>query len=252
MQGKNIVTKKILSIILTSCMIFGGVNATKLYSSSNLVVYATEESSTVTVDGNSMSNEYIKLVTADNGRFVLGTTGGDFSRDTDNDKKLLYGFPDEVGTSYTTIRIDGESYIYGETGLETTPNFNADMKSCVSTQIINNLEITQTLSFVNNVSTDKEDVMEIKYVVKNNDNVSHHVGTRIMLDTMLGGNDDAPFRVQGTGSVTTETEFTGDSIPQYWQAFDSLTDPTVVSQGTFIRREDLKPDKVQFANWGGY
>ena len=91
-------------------------------------------------------------------------------------------------------------------------------------------------SFVNNVSTDKEDVMEIKYVVKNNDSVSHHVGTRIMLDTMLGNNDDAPFRVQGTGSVTTETEFTGDDIPQYWQAFDSLTEPTVVSQGTFVRQ----------------
>lgn len=233
---------------MTSCVTLGVLGvATPTISSA---VYATEEASTVTVDDNSMSNEYIKLVTADNGRFVRGTTGGDLSRDTDNDKKLLYGFPDKVKTSYTTIRIDGESSIYGKNGLEITPTFNADEKTCMSTQIINSIETTQTISFVNNISTDKEDVMEIKYVVKNNDSVSHNVGVRIMLDTMLGNNDDAPFRVQGTGSVTTETEFTGDSIPQYWQAFDSLTDPTVVSQGTFIRGEDLKPDKVQFAHWG--
>jgi len=249
MRSKNAFMKKVLAVALTSCVTIGGLGI----ASPNLMnstVYATEESSAVTVEENSMSNEYIKLVTADNGRFVLGTTGGDLSRDTDNDKKLLYGFPDDVGTSYTTIRIDGASYIYGKNGLEISPTFNAIEKSCVSTQIINNLEITQTLSFVNNVSTDKEDVMEIKYVVKNNDSVSHNVGTRIMLDTMLGSNDHAPFRVQGTGSVTTETEFTGENIPQYWQAFDSLTEPTVVSQGTFIRGEDLKPDKVQFAHWG--
>ena len=70
-----------------------------------------------------------------------------------------------------------------------------------------------------------------------------------MLDTMLGSNDNAPFRIEGIGNVTTEKEFIGDSIPQYWQAFDSLTNPTVVSQGTFIRGNNLKPDKVQFANW---
>ena len=160
MRSKNAFMKKVLAVALTSCVTIGGLGI----ASPNLMnstVYATEESSAVTVEENSMSNEYIKLVTADNGRFVLGTTGGDLSRDTDNDKKLLYGFPDDVGTSYTTIRIDGASYIYGKNGLEISPTFNAIEKSCVSTQIINNLEITQTLSFVNNVSTDKEDVMEI-------------------------------------------------------------------------------------------
>ena len=246
MQSKNAFMKKVLAVALTSCVTLGGLGI----AIPNSTVYAKDDLSAVTVEENSMSNEYIKLVTDENGRFVLGTTGGDLSKDTDNDKKLLYGFPDYVETSFTTIRIDGESYIYGENGLETSPTFNADEKSCVSTQIINNIEITQTLSFVNNVSTDKEDVMEIKYVVKNNDSISHNIGTRIMLDTMLGNNDDAPFRVQGTGSVTTETEFMGDDIPQYWQAFDSLTEPTVVSQGTFVRGNDLKPDKVQFAHWG--
>ncbi len=246
MQSKNAFMKKVLAVALTSCVTIGGLGI----AIPNSTVYAKDDLSTVTVEEDSMSNEYIKLVTDENGRFVLGTTGGDLSKDTDNNKKLLYGFPDYVETSFTTIRIDGKSYIYGENGLETSPTFNADEKSCVSTQIINNIEITQTLSFVNNVSTDKEDVMEIKYVVKNNDSISHNIGTRIMLDTMLGNNDDAPFRVQGTGSVTTETEFMGDDIPQYWQAFDSLTEPTVVSQGTFVRGNDLKPDKVQFAHWG--
>ena len=69
-----------------------------------------------------------------------------------------------------------------------------------------------------------------------------------MMDTMLGSNDAAPFRVPGVGDVTRETEFAGDDIPQYWQAFDSLASPNVVSYGNFISGA-IRPAKVQFTNW---
>ena len=70
-----------------------------------------------------------------------------------------------------------------------------------------------------------------------------------MMDTMLGGNDAAPFRVNGS-DVTTETVYSGSNIPQIWQAFDSATNPGVVAQVHSTNRETENLIKVQFTNWG--
>src|SRR5690606_31738032 len=78
-----------------------------------------------------------------------------------------------------------------------------------------------------------------------------NAGTRIMLDTMLGNNDGAPFKIDGIGDSTTEMEFLGDAIPQSWQAFDRLDDPSVISNGTFYLDMKQRPDKVQFVEWEG-
>ena len=68
---------------------------------------------------------------------------------------------------------------------------------------------TQSLSIVENEYTGKPDTIAITYTMTNNDNIAHNVGIRIMLDTMLGNNDGAPFRVPGYGNVTKELELTG-------------------------------------------
>ncbi|HAG13769.1 MAG TPA: hypothetical protein DCG49_07910 [Ruminococcus sp.] len=200
-------------------------------------------------EAHAMFNEFLKLVAFSDGKFTLGTTNGDPLTATDNDAKMLYGFPDST-TSYTTIRVDGQTYRY-QADAENQPVFDAENKKVTSGMTIGNLFVTQTLSFVNNVSTGEENVIEIRYDVKNNDTVAHNVGGRIMLDTMLGRNDHAPFRVPGTGDVTTEKEYVGDAIPDYWQAFDNLTNPSVIAQGSFKRADFNHPDRVQFTNWGG-
>jgi hypothetical protein len=89
-----------------------------------------------------------------------------------------------------------------------------------------------------------------KYTVTNNDTVSHSVGIRIMIDTMLNGNDAAPFRMPGIGGVNTEMEFIGANIPQYWQAFYSLDNPDILSQGTLIGGGATTPDRFVIARWG--
>lgn len=112
------------------------------------------------------------------------------------------------------------------------------------------ITVEQRLSLIKNNATNREDVVEIRYIITNHSPIVQNVGLRIMMDTMLGSNDAAPFRVPGTGSVTTETEFRGLRIPQIWQAFESLTNSSVVSQGTFYKDYKNKPDAVQFTNWG--
>ena len=107
----------------------------------------------------------------------------------------------------------------------------------------------QKLSIVKNPATGRDDTVEVKYILTNNTEEVHKAGVRIMIDTMLGRNDAAPFRVPQYGSITTETEFKGNNIPQLWQAFDDLKDPTVIAQGRFYGKTGIKPDKVQFVSW---
>ncbi len=42
----------------------------------------------------------------------------------------------------------------------------------------------------------------------------------------------------------------GKEIPDYWQAFDNLTDPTVISQGILRGTGVTPPDIALFADWG--
>ena len=70
-----------------------------------------------------------------------------------------------------------------------------------------------------------------------------------MLDTMLGANDGAPFRVDDRG-ITADSVFYAQDMPQFWQAFDSLANPQVMSQGTLTGSGVTTPDRVYFSNWG--
>ena len=79
--------------------------------------------------------------------------------------------------------------------------------------------------------TGRADTGMYKYTVTNVGGTSHSVGIRIMVDTMVAGNDGAPFRVPGVGDVWRESEFASGNMPQYWQAFESLTDTRYVAQG---------------------
>jgi hypothetical protein len=200
----------------------------------------------MSVSNNRMYNEFLECAVAGNGRFTMGTTGGNPDNNKDDNKKMLYGHP-SPRTSYTTIRIDQTNYLYQASS---QPVFDSENNTCTSQYLIDDLKVEQVLSIVKNNSTQREDTVQVKYVVTNNGSSSHTLGLRIMFDTMLGSNDSAPFRVPGIGAVTKELELAGDDIPEYWQAFDSLTNPSVIAQGTILGSNDNQPDKVQFTNWG--
>lgn len=123
-------------------------------------------------------------------------------------------------------------------------------KACNNSEVdYNGFHFQQKLTFIHNSATGREDVVEIRYTATNTSKQEQELGCRIMMDTQLGWNDSAPFRIPGVGAVTTETEFLGDEIPQLWQAFDSLSNPSIIAQGRFYKSSLERPDKVQFANW---
>lgn len=196
------------------------------------------------LSGNKVYNNFLEYAFSSDGRFTIGTTGGNPDNPNDDYKKMLYGHPSSR-TSFSTIKVDGSDYVFSAQSVNT----DASNLSTTATQIINGVNVVQELKIVTNSNTGKADTVQIKYTATNQSSIAHSVGTRIMMDTMLGNNDAAPFRIPRYGAVTTELELTGNDIPDYWQAFDSLNNPSVIAQGTLLRT-DNKPDKVQFSNWG--
>lgn len=191
---------------------------------------------------NGISNEYIEI-TLNGNKYTLGTTGGNPDSAADNNQRLLYGYP-SGGTSYTTVQIDGVNNIF--TPQTTTFRDN----SIISTAVIGDVVVTQYLNIIHNQYTGRDDVAEFFYTAENTGDNAHEIGIRIMFDTMLGRNDSAPFRLPTIGDVTTETDLRGSDVPEFWQAFDSLTSPSVIAQGTLNIDKDSTPDRVRFTNWG--
>ena len=189
-------------------------------------------------------NDFIEAYIRADGHYTMGTTGGNPDSTTDNNKKLLFGHPSPWSTE-TLIKIDDTETFF----VASSTTISDDGKQAVSTATINGVEVKQILTIENNTYTGNADVISIRYVMKNISPSAKLIGGRIMLDTMLGSNDGAPFRLPGIGNVTTDMEFYGDDIPEYWNAFDSLTNPTVISTGNFYRTVSERPDKVQFTHW---
>lgn len=215
-------------------------------------------------DGNviTMANQYIAILVnnspSETGRFAIDTTGGDPGRTGDESATLIYGYP-LPWTSYTTVRIDGRDYIFGgpttrragQSGLFGTsleaPTV-ADGTIRTSWQL-GPLRVTQSLSFAESTTTGLNDTVRISYTLQNTDSAPHQVGLRIMLDTMLGENDGAPFRF-GERAVTTDTAYLGADVPEFFQAFDTLQEPKVMAQGTLRDASVTTPSRVLVSNWG--
>lgn len=249
--------KRYVSVLLTLCMVLGLFPAS--VSASEAMTPSEKKEAYCDMDKSSISapmmlsegasgyirNTYIEAYIASNGQFTMGTIEGDPDSSTDNNKKLLFGHPDPW-SSETLVRIDDVDYWFHEH--VTDVSFTED-NQCISTAVISGVEVRQILTLMKNPYTNLEDLISIQYAYTNTSSTTKQIGIRIMLDTMLGNNDGAPFRVNGA-DVVTEVEYTGNSVPQYWQSFDSLEQPNVTATGFFYFSNTEAPDKVQFAHWG--
>lgn len=213
-----------------------------------------------------LGNEFVEIVVNNSedgqGRFAMNTTGGDPSTSTDDRKPLIYGRP-IPWTSYTSVMIDDKLYVFGGESAKSAGRGGllgevskppqkvrgADGERIVASWRMGKILVEQSLSLDKSPFTGEIDTMKIEYVVVNEDTVLHNVGLRMMFDTMLGGNDAAPFRVKEK-ALLTSVIYSGDNIPDFWQAFDSLKSPTIVAQGTLRGKEATPPDRVIFSDWG--
>ena len=162
------------------------------YSISN--AYIDARTATMTAyDDNIASHDSVRNL---KGRFTAGTAAG---------QPLLYGFPGAPWSSVTTIKVDYQNpgnAAFGYGG-EYVINPSDSSGNTVNTTVwkINNIQVTQVLSLVNNPrGGGLPDTVEIKYVIENLNAVNAGVGLRVMLDTKLGMEDNSPIFVQGAGA----------------------------------------------------
>jgi hypothetical protein len=209
-----------------------------------------------------LSNKYIAIVVnareQNTGRFSVNTTGGDPYRLGDENKPLIYG-GHNPWTSYTTVQVDRTNFVFGgptETRAGRSGRYGRVVSppAVVGNEIhtvcdLDGIQVQQVLGFTKSPTTGLADTARIEYTIKNTSERSRQVGLRIVLDTMLGANDGAPFRVE-EAEVLTDRLYRAAQMPAFWQAFDSLGDPQVMAQGTLKGGDVTIPDLAFFTNWG--
>lgn len=219
-----------------------------LFSSLPLSVLAEELGGSRTTV---LSNAYIK-VTVDNatGRFGIRTVEGQPIRKKDQQVDLMF-HGDDPETSFTTFRIDGTDYIFGN-----PYKFGANLFSEITPPVIvKNSDGTQQIETVWTIkgvavkqiimlyanTTDKVNSgnVNVRYEVVNRSGADVQLGTRMLLDTAVGGNDGPAFQV-GTAykaplqverrlthnpendSSIAEAERNLYKVPAYWVMKDKL------------------------------
>ncbi|CAK0764824.1 putative Ig-like domain (Group 3) [Gammaproteobacteria bacterium] len=189
------------------------------------------------------TNTYLEVAVAENGNFTCGIPNGPI---------LLYGHNlSGPWSSATTIRVDNVDYWNFRSalfGTQVTAPYNINSTTNQGVWDIGDLRVTQKLQLVNG-SSGNADTLKISYILNNMGTDAHSVGIRVMLDTMLGSNDGAPFRVPNIGEITTEKDYIGTDVPIYWEAFENLTDPNSTKARGTLMDSGSRPDRIVFANW---
>ena len=199
----------------------------------------------------SISNEYIEMnVNSGTGWYTFGTLEGNPDYITDNNKKLLYGYDEGNFTTYTTMNINDELYEYGmeEMGGEliSLPTIKNDKS--ITSWSVDGIEVKQIIEMVGLGNQGYEGTFKIRYEATNTQETTQKLGVRIMMDTMLGTNDGAPIRIFDNAISDTKS-YSGDNLPAFWQAFDSISDPTIMAQGNIWSLDTNKPDRFVVDDW---
>lgn len=193
----------------------------------------------------SFANDYLEVAVASDGKFTIGNIEGNPNYTTDNGVKLLFGHP-SPWSSETLLKVGESTYWFRADTISYTS------RSAVAVMDIpnRNVKVVQTLELYRSGNADFEDTIRISYKAINQNDSAIPVGVRIMLDTMLANNDDAPFKISGVGNVTTITNYSGAEVPAAYQVYDNLDDPSVIATGYLKVSGERSPDRVQFTNWG--
>lgn len=201
-------------------------------------------------DAAGIYNDRIAVQVGASGRYNFGAfpVGGAAASGTGS-FNLSYSWPNSPASSYATLRVDGTDTKLGESASMPTSLVNNATVSQTEYRL-GDIAVSQRLSLVRGPSSGLMDTVAIAYTVTNLGTASHAVGVRVMIDTMLGGNDAAPFRVPGVGALTTERDFAPGQIPSFWQAFNNLSVPDMNAQGTLTGSGATPPDRFVIAAFG--
>lgn len=248
------------------------------------ITYAIEQATAPNTT--ELSNGYIKIA-VDNatGRFGIRTVDGQPIRKGDNNVNMLFS-GDNPETSFTTFRIDGTDYIFGNpykfavdfvseiTKPVVVTNSNGT-KQIETTWSIKGVRIKQVLMlYTNTGDLVNAGNVNVRYEVLNRSGAQVELGSRILLDTMVAGKDGPEFQI-GTSyraPLTVERKLVHDpaaigipeediayyKLPSYWVMRDNLdfTNPlatNVIAYGfnNFSEGHTNIVDEMIVGHWNG-
>lgn len=212
-----------------------------------LPVQAKQEDATLTF-GNTIIQVDVNEAT---GRFAVSTQDGMPSKTTDRYSFLTF-FNQVPETAFTTFRINGEDYIFGndykdEGGIVSSTVLSGS--SAITVWQVHGVQVTQTLKLVTDFSDPEVGNVRIRYEVSNGSGAEVTLGSRILIDTMLGANDGS-LLLAGREYITNEKELMGNDVPMIWQSMDRKTAANVSSRGVLYGWEgSRKPDQMTIAHY---
>lgn len=222
-------------------------------------VFAAEEESFYSIENDYLSFSFNKKT----GGFAVETLEGNPRKVLDDYIPLLYAEDEgrSNGTSFITVRIDGEDYIFGQDygffGIAShlgTVAVKEEGRLIEIPWTIKDVTVTLKAALDNNEESNTTGNVGFSFVVQNNSRKEKEVSIRLLLDTALGSRVDAPYFVVGTDAAPTftETEFSGDKVPEQIRAVDSVSKPTMLSY--ILTQADgwnsgVKPSKVILGHW---
>ncbi len=185
-----------------------------------------------------------------NGQFTLG--GKHAGRRFD----LLYGhpngeLPDGIGTSFTTIRVEGTDFRFEQQKLKRS---RRDDGALLAEARLPGTGISVT-QIIQPMQSDDRVHIRIAYQIRNSGKKTQKVGIRLLLDTWAGKNDGVPFLLPAAGIeqlVRTERELSpAESL--LWHTFDPAEKSDAAVQPAlegFLAGPGLTPpDRMAIVNW---
>jgi hypothetical protein len=138
-------------------------------------------------------------------------------------------------------------------------------KEAIGTWKVKGLLITQRVRIIPGesveVGEDKfnrfYDTCEVTYKVVNKSGKTQEFGMRVLLDTLIGGNDGVPFTIPGESKLIYFKEFSAAKVPDFIMCYEneSLADPGIVVQlnlrHALSDRKLEPPDKLLLTKWPG-
>ncbi len=205
-----------------------------------------------TPERDTFGNAAIEVDVSAFNQFTIGSAAGDPNTPDDDQKRLMFGHGGGGFTSFSSVRVirDGAQVdvpLLRRTG--TPPEIGPD--SAALRWTVEDVAITQELAPALNPYTDREDTVRIAVTAVNEGSTAAQVGIRVMLDTMIGGNDRAPFFVPGTGNFDVERDYAREEMPAYWKAFESrdYSQASLKGQGILTGFGATTPDRFVIARW---
>lgn len=240
--------KKVTSCILAFVM---------LVSLLPLAAFADDESTY------SITNGYLTYTFhADTGGFSIETAEGNPKKALDNDMPLLYKEDRgrSNGTSFVTVRINDRDYIFGQdyqsffkvpTELG-TPVVSEEGRLITIPWTVDGVTVTQKVALGTDIDQNTTANAGISFSVENKSGETKNVSIRLLLDTALGNDVDAPYFVTDEEIRPTlcETEFIGDDVPHQIRCVDSLSDPSKLAYILSERWNNGEmPNRVILGHW---